>query len=102
MNLTQSNRLRTLSDSGIAERFNIAEALVDSHIAAGRGMDRAVLYEEQVMTYAELFDRINRAGNVFRDLGVRREDRIGLLVPDNPVFVETFIAAMKIGAVPVP
>ena len=58
--------------------------------------------DEQV-TYAELLERVNRAGNVLRErFDVRIEERVVLLLLDTPEFVSTFFGAMKIGAVPIP
>ena len=47
-------------------------------------------------------DLANRAGNVFRDLGVEMEDRVLLLCLDAPEFLGAFWGAIKLGAVPIP
>jgi len=44
----------------------------------------------------------NRTGNALKELGVRTEERVMLLLYDSPEFVFTFFGAMKIGAVPIP
>ena len=38
----------------VPERFNIVPALVDRHLAAGRGGRDAILTPERTVTYAEL------------------------------------------------
>jgi len=86
----------------IPDTFNMATALVDRHIEEGRGDRVAIYFEDAQITYRELQQRVNRAGNLLRDLGVRIEERVLLLLADRPEFVESYVGAMKIGAVPVP
>jgi benzoate-CoA ligase len=45
---------------------------------------------------------VDRAGNALRTLGVRREERVALLLQDTPEFAYCFFGAIKIGAVAVP
>ena len=53
---------------------------------------------------APLFEReqVNRAGNALLESGIRKEDRVMLLLPDVPEFAVAYFAVMKIGAVAVP
>jgi benzoate-CoA ligase family protein len=83
------------------ERCNASE-LVDRQIAAGRGDARAVIAEDATLTYDELCRQVNRAGGMLRELGVRREERVLLVLDDTTVFPAVFLGAMRIGAVPVP
>ena len=57
--------------------FNVASHFVDRHIDEGRG-DR-IAYEcgDERVTYRQLFERVNRAGNALKKLGVRQEERVG-------------------------
>jgi benzoate-CoA ligase family protein len=82
--------------------FNVATHFVDRHIREGR--DQKIAYEcgEERVTYRQLFERVNRAGNALKKLGVRQEERIGLLLLDTPEFAYCFFGAIKIGAVPIP
>src|SRR4051812_22282653 len=89
-------------DYQVPERFNLATMLVDRHVAEGRGDRPAIYSDDKMLTYAELLAATNRAGNVLLQLGVRREERVALLLPDCPAFVTCFLGAMKIGAVPLP
>src|SRR6185369_11500932 len=58
---------------------------------------------DQRITYGEVLERVNRAGNVLRDqFDVRLEERVVLLLVDGPEFIYTFFGAVKIGAVPIP
>ena len=54
------------------------------------------------LTFAELNERCNRAANAFLDAGVRKGERVALLLMNSPEFVEAYFALAKIGAVVVP
>jgi len=86
----------------LPEQLNSATVLVDSHLAAGRGDKPAILSGDEVVTYAELAENVNRTGNALRALGVRIEQRVAILMRDCPECVYAFFGAMKIGAVPIP
>src|SRR5258708_18161122 len=82
--------------------FNVATHFVDRHIQEGRG-DR-IAYEcgDERVSYRQLFERVNRGGNALKKLGVRQEERVGLLLLDTPEFPYCFFGGIKIGAVPIP
>lgn len=86
----------------VPERFNLADFLVDRHVREGHGEATAVLHGDQAISYAEVSERTNRVANGLRALGVRREERVLLLLLDSPAFVYSFFAAQKIAAVPIP
>ncbi|MEK7793349.1 MAG: AMP-binding protein [Candidatus Hydrogenedentota bacterium] len=54
------------------------------------------------LTYAELNARSNRIANALRALGVKKGERVALLLMNGSEFVESFFALAKIGAVVVP
>ena len=83
----------------LPERLNVADYFVDRNLAEGRGGATALLTEAGPTTYAELAALVNRIGNVLRELGVRRGDRVLLALSDGVEFVATWYAAQKIGAV---
>jgi len=89
-------------DFDVPETFNMATVLVDRHVEEGRGDRVAIYYGDETITYRELQRRVNKAGNMLRGGGIEIEDRVMLLMADRPQFIETFVGAMKIGAVPVP
>jgi benzoate-CoA ligase len=82
--------------------FNIASHFVDQPIARGWGDRTAFVCEDRALTYRQLRELVNRAGNVLRDLGVEMEQRVLVLGLDAPEFLGAFWGAIKIGAVPVP
>jgi benzoate-CoA ligase family protein len=82
--------------------FNIAELLIDRHLAEGRGHKIAVRNFERDVTYAELIASINRFGNALTTLGLRPGDRLAMVVKDCPEFIYLFFGAIKVGVVPIP
>jgi acetyl-CoA synthetase len=59
----------------------------------------AVRVNTTTVTYAELSESSNRVANWLRRLGLRRGQRILLLLDDQLAFCEVMLAAMKLGAV---
>ena len=86
----------------LPDQFNAAAHFVDRHLGEGRGEKVAIEAGDQRVTYGQLSERVNRTGNMFRQLGVRIEERVCLLLLDTPEFAYAFFGAIKIGAVAVP
>jgi benzoate-CoA ligase family protein len=84
-----------------AELCNVSD-LVSRQVAVGRGEARAIVAADAMLSYDELRRRINQAGHLLRDLGVRREQRVLLVLDDTSVFPIVFLGAIRIGAVPIP
>lgn len=62
----------------------------------------AVITREQTWTYAELDDRMNRVGNLFRSFSVKKGDRVAVCFGNDFRFLEIVFGIMRIGAIPVP
>ena len=86
----------------LPEEFNAATYFVDRHISEDRGEKVAIECGERCVTYRQLFESVNRVGNALKQLDVRPEERVLLLLLDTPEFAASFFGAIKIGAVPVP
>jgi benzoate-CoA ligase len=86
----------------VPERFNMAPALVDRHLAAGRGGRPALVTPAGPLSYDGLHAGVTRAARALEALGVLPEQRVALLLPDSPAFVFAFLGAMRAGMVPVP
>ena len=57
---------------------------------------------EQTRTYAELDDRARRVAHALAGLGVRRGDRVAVMVPNSFEFFEAVHGSGRLGAVVVP
>ena len=84
------------AELGIPETFNVATYLVDRNVAEGRGGRTAIECGDVAVSYLELFQQVNRAGNALRDtLGVRPEERVLLLLLDTAEFAYAFLARSR-------
>ena len=65
--------------------------------------DKPFLYfEDEVLTYEEFDQKINQAANAFLDMGVKKSQRVCLMLPNVPEFLYGWFGLVKIGAVMVP
>jgi benzoate-CoA ligase len=85
----------------LPERYNVA-SLLDDNLDAGRADKAAIVCGEERLTYGDLFARVCAMGRALRALGLRREERVVLVLDDSPAFAVAFWGAIRIGAVPVP
>ncbi len=82
--------------------FNASEYLLDRHVRAGGGDRIALTGVAGELSYAELAQRVRQAARGLRSLGLQAEQRVVMVMADSPEFVITYLAALRIGAVPVP
>jgi benzoate-CoA ligase family protein len=78
-----------------------AGSLVDRHAGTALGGKLAYVAADGALTYDELRELANRAGNLLRGIGVGREERVLLVLDDTTTFPVMFLGALRIGAVPV-
>ena len=86
----------------VPERYNVGVDLIERNLRAGRDAKVAIHYAAGEVTYGELFKLVCGAARGLLELGVRREERVLIAGYDSPGWVATFLAAIRIGAVPVP
>jgi 4-hydroxybenzoate-CoA ligase len=91
-----------MSDLEMPEFFNAADYFVDRNIRQGRGHKVAIYTEYRNYTYSDVEKMVNKTANGMRDIGIRIEDKVMMLMLDIPQFYAIFWAAVKIGAVPIP
>jgi long-chain acyl-CoA synthetase len=72
--------------------------LIDESVAT-YGKHVALEFFGATTTYAELGEQIARVAEGLRKLGVRKGDRIALVLPNCPQHVVAFYAALRLGAV---
>jgi benzoate-CoA ligase family protein len=87
-----------LTYEDVPRSFNLASYFVDRNVEEGRGSRTALIGPDGPTTYAELAALTNRCGNVLRELGLRAEERILLILADGVEFVALWYGAQKIGA----
>jgi benzoate-CoA ligase family protein len=86
----------------MAQLFNACEYLLDRRLAAGDGQRVALTGPAGQLSYAQLHDRVCRTAAGLRAVGVQPEQRILMVMPDSPAFVVVYLAALRVGAIPVP
>ncbi|HYR65053.1 MAG TPA: benzoate-CoA ligase family protein, partial [Reyranella sp.] len=86
----------------LPDRFNVAVPFIDRHLGEGRGTKAAIGTAHETVSYAELAERVNRAGNALLARGLEPGDRLLMVVKDCPAFFYLFWGAIKAGIVPVP
>jgi benzoate-CoA ligase family protein len=91
-----------MSTLKLPERLNAANVFVDDNVSAGRGAKAAILCGDETVTYQQLAGNVNRLGNALKALGVGMEERVAIIMPDDPECVYAFFGVMKIGAVSIP
>jgi acetyl-CoA synthetase len=89
----------------IPARCNLAEEVCDRWAdGSGRLAMMEVLADgvTELIGYDDLRHRSRKLANLFLSLGLRREDRIGVLLPQCQETLLTHLAAWRIGAISVP
>ncbi len=81
------------------ESFNYAQHLLA--LNAGRPQKAAFVDDLGTLTYGSLDDRVRRMAAGLRGLGIRREERVLLLMQDVNDWPVSFLGAMYAGLVPV-
>lgn len=85
-------------------KMNCAYASVDVHSLTERKNKVALYWEskdeqEFKFTFLELASLSNRAGNAFKQIGIKKGDRVFLFLPRIPELYFSFLGIVKIGAI---
>jgi hypothetical protein len=62
----------------------------------------ALLLDREAISFKHLNLRANQVANGLRELGVKKGDRVAIMLPNIPEFVYAFAGILKLGAVAVP
>src|SRR3984893_4011890 len=82
--------------------YNAVTWLLDRNVDEGRGGKLAFTDTVSELTYGDLQQQSCRAANMLRRLGVRREERVAMIMLDTTDFPIVFLGAIRAGVVPVP
>jgi 4-hydroxybenzoate-CoA ligase len=88
--------------SGTSGSYNAVTWLLDRNVDEGRGAKLAFTDTVSELTYRDLQQQSCRVANMLRRLGVRREERVAMIMLDTVDFPAVFLGAIRAGVVPVP
>jgi benzoate-CoA ligase len=81
------------------EQFNFAQSLIESN--AGRTEKTALIDDWGSLSYGQLSEQIQRFAGGLKSLGLKREERVLLLMQDSCDWVVAFLGSLYAGVVPV-
>ena len=104
-NMTDYEAERSSFHLDVPEEFNFAIDIIGKWAQDPKKL--AMLWlgqdgEERRLTYAYFAERSSRAANAFAALGIRKGDRVLVMLPRIPEWWESVLGLMKLGAVPIP
>lgn len=85
--------------------LNICEAALDHHVRAGRGEQKAIIWESPVTgqtetrTYQELLGEVSKFADGLRQIGLDKGDRVIIYMPMIPQAAIAMLACARIGAI---
>src|SRR6266481_1907062 len=82
--------------------YNAVTWLLDRNVDEGRAEKLAFTDTVSDLTYGGLQKQTCRVANMLRHLGVRREERVAMIMLDTVDFPIVFLGAIRAGVVPVP
>src|SRR5712672_2987324 len=82
--------------------YNAVTWLLDRNVDEGRAQKLAFTDTASELTYGELQKQSCRLANLLRRLGVRREERVAMIMLDTTDFPIVFLGEIRAGIVPVP
>jgi long-chain acyl-CoA synthetase len=62
----------------------------------------AIIYLGEKFSYLKIKELIDRFATALHELGVRKDDKVMLYIPNCPQFLIAYLGAQRIGAIPVP
>ena len=79
--------------------FNLADYFLFERLEEGRGARTALLFGERRWTYDEVAAKTRRTAAALAAAGVRRGERVLIVLPDVPPFAWVFFGTIALGAV---
>ena len=94
-------RIFTLSQLILKEKINVSTALIDENLKRGLKDKPAIYYQDQVITYGQIGEQVNRLANSLKGLGIKQGDRVMLRFPNCPELIISWLAVTRMGAISV-
>lgn len=79
--------------------LNLADYFLYQRLASGDGDRKAILFGERVYSYNDIAKHTRGLRAYFQALGLRREERVLVVLPDTPPFAWSLMATFAEGAV---
>ncbi len=86
---------------GYPERTNCAVTLLDQTVADLGPNRPCITADDATWTYGELLDSVERCASVLANWGVQSGNRVLLRIPNNAWLAASWLAILRIGAIPV-
>lgn len=84
-------------------KMNIAFEAIDRHAQGVKKNQVALYYKDDFRrehyTFKEMMEKTNKAGNVLKQLGVEKGDRVFIFMPRSPELYFCLLGAIKLGAI---
>lgn len=79
---------------------NLAEMM--SIQAKTWGKKPLVIRDDWTLTYAQVEEASNKGARILKKLGIKKGDRVGILMENTPLFFPSFFSIIKAGAIAIP
>lgn len=81
------------------EEFNLTDYFLYDRLQEGLGTNVAIRYGDRQFSYNDVAQRTKQLTKFFSSIGIEREQRILIVLPDAPPFAWSFFATLSYGAV---
>ncbi len=88
----------------VGGKINASYNCLDRHVKSGLANKTAIYWEGEngdtkVISYQEAYFQVNKMANVFKNLGVKKGDRVAIYLPMIPEAAYAMLACSRIGAI---
>lgn len=91
-------RVTTMSVS-FPDQFSLADYFLYDRLNEGLADKKAVLFGQRHYSYQQVADKSRALGSYLQSIGVRREERVYIVLPDMPPFIWSIFGTWSAGAV---
>jgi benzoate-CoA ligase family protein len=83
----------------LPETLHLADYFLFDRLAEGLGHKTAIRYGERAYSYEYVAQRTRQTSSLFVQAGIRRGERVLIILPDTPPFAWVFFGTLAMGAV---